>query len=326
MTDEPTSPVAVPKWHEFMRPLLQVLADGEMRTRRQLVAETIESTGMTPEQLSVTLAAGDSQVENRIGFALSAVTNAGAIQRPSRGHYVITDVGHQALQTYPEGIAPRHLKSFPAWVEHVQTSHAGRRFRHSADDDTAISAGAADTNVAAAPGESDSTPEDRISSGVQEIDDTVTDELLIRLQDGSPDFFEDAVVKLLLAMGYGGAEQKGMRVGGTGDGGIDGFADQDPLGLERVYVQAKRYKTGSGIGRETVQAFIGALHGRGASKGVFITTSHFSSGAREYAENVPTRVILIDGDRLTSLMLKYRVGVQVRKRYDVVEIDEDFFE
>lgn len=131
---------------------------------------------------------------------------------------------------------------------------------------------------------------------------------------------------MLLAMGYGGAEQRGRRIGGTGDGGVDGVIDQDALGLDQIYVQAKRYADGHNVGREAIQAFIGALHGFGASRGVFITSSAFTREARQYAEAVPTRVVLIDGARLAELMIKYRVGVQVKQSYDIVEIDEDFFE
>ncbi|QWT24212.1 restriction endonuclease [Subtercola sp. PAMC28395] len=147
-----------------------------------------------------------------------------------------------------------------------------------------------------------------------------------RLRESHPAFFEEAVVALLLKMGYGGAEQRGKRIGGTGDEGIDGVIDQDALGLDRIYLQAKRYKQGNNISRETIQAFVGALHGFGASRGVFITTSAFTSAAVAYANGVPIRVILIDGDRLVNLMIKYRVGVQARQTYAVVEIDSDFFD
>jgi len=127
-------------------------------------------------------------------------------------------------------------------------------------------------------------------------------------------------------MGYGGAEQRGKRIGGSNDGGVDGVIDQDALGQDRIYVQAKRYADGNTVGREAIQAFVGALHGVGASRGVFITTRAFTSGARKYVKAVPSRVILIDGARLVGLMIKYRVGVQVKESYDVVELDEDFFE
>lgn len=127
-------------------------------------------------------------------------------------------------------------------------------------------------------------------------------------------------------MGYGGAGQRGRRIGGSGDGGVDGVIEQDALGFDRIYVQAKRYADGNTVGRETIQAFVSALHGVGASRCVFITTSTFTSGARQYAENVASRIILIDSARLVSLMTKYRVGVLVKQSYNVVELDEDFFD
>lgn len=307
---------AVPKWHEFMTPILRVLSDDEIHSRRQLIAETVNTTGMTQEQMNVTLATGDVQVVNRIGWALSRVVQTGPVERPARAAYRITELGHQTLKNYPSGLRPADLKDFPEWVAHEEAKAA----RQSEDSTTLDHVASSDSS------EADATPEDRISAAVRELDSRTSAELLQRLQEGSPEFFEDAVVKLLLAMDYGGAEQRGVKVGGSADGGIDGFVDQDPLGLERVYIQAKRYSTGNGIGRETLQAFIGALHGRGATKGVFITTSHFSSHARDYAENIPTRIVLIDGERLTSLMIKYRVGVQVERTYKVVTVDEDFFE
>lgn len=127
-------------------------------------------------------------------------------------------------------------------------------------------------------------------------------------------------------MGYGGTDKRGRRIGGTNDGGVDGVIDQDALGLDRIYIQAKRYKEGSNISRETIQAFVGALHGVGASKGVFITTSDFTANAREYAKAIPSQVILIDGGRLVDLMVEFKVGVQKVATYEVVDIDEDFFE
>jgi restriction system protein len=169
-------------------------------------------------------------------------------------------------------------------------------------------------------------PVEQIADGISRIEDEVGIELLSRLRESHPDFFEQAVVDLLLAMGYGGAEQRGTRIGGSGDAGIDGVIDQDALGLDRIYVQAKRYKEGSNIGRETIQAFVGALQGFGATRGIFLTTSAFTPLAITYADNVQSRVILIDGQRLVALMIKYRVGVQVKKTYTAVEIDADFFD
>ncbi|WP_228201498.1 restriction endonuclease [Flaviflexus ciconiae] len=168
------------------------------------------------------------------------------------------------------------------------------------------------------------TPIEQVQNGIDRINEEIAAELLDRLQGKEPGFFEQAVVDLLLAMGYGGTSGTGSVTQFSNDGGIDGVIDQDILGLNRVYIQAKRYATGNTVGRPDLQAFVGALSGK-ADSGVFITTSVFSTGAREYANKVPTRIILIDGERLAGLMIRYGVGVQVKETYKVVEIDEDFF-
>ena len=151
-------------------------------------------------------------------------------------------------------------------------------------------------------------------------------DLLSRLHGQDPAFFEQAVLDLLMGMGYGGAEGKATRTQLTADGGIDGIVDQDALGLSRIYVQAKRYALDSAVGRPAIQGFVGALHGNQANQGVFITSGRFSGEARRYADSVPTRVVLIDGERLAALMIRYGVGVQVKRTVTIVEVDEDFFE
>lgn len=158
------------------------------------------------------------------------------------------------------------------------------------------------------------------------IEARVGEDLLDRLRNSHPEFFEQAVVDLLLKMGYGGAAQRGKRIGGSNDEGIDGLIDQDALGFDQVYIQARRYKAGNNVGRESIQALVGALHGFGASRGVFLATSAFTSGAIDYAQKVQSRIILIDGAKLVDLMIAYRVGVQERQRFSAVEVDEDYFE
>ena len=169
-------------------------------------------------------------------------------------------------------------------------------------------------------------PEEQIASGVARINADVADQLLTRILAQEPVFFEQAVLDLLIAMGYGGAEGSATRTQLSRDGGIDGIVDQDALGLNRIYVQAKRYAADNVIGRPSIQAFVGALAGNQASQGVFITTSRFSTDARTYADQVPTRIVLIDGEKLTRLMIRYGVGVQVKRIVQIVEMDEDFFE
>ncbi|WOP17465.1 restriction endonuclease [Raineyella sp. LH-20] len=169
-------------------------------------------------------------------------------------------------------------------------------------------------------------PEEQIASGLARITADVANQLLTRILAQDPVFFEQAVLDLLMAMGYGGAEGTATRTQLSNDGGIDGIIDQDALGLSRIYVQAKRYGADNPVGREAIQAFVGALAGNQANQGVFITTSRFARTAITYAESVATRVILIDGERLARLMIRYGVGVQVKQRIEIVEIDEDFFE
>ncbi len=301
----------IPPWQDFMIPVLKVLSDGIARKRHELISAVLDVVGMTDEQRAVLLNSGQPKVENRVGWAMSDLTTATAIQRPVRATFEITAVGRDLLTRFPQGLNRRDLDSIEAYRNHQPSRRTAEPF----------------TNIEATEiTEATVSPSEQIEDGINRIASEVGAELVQRLRDSDPAFFEQAVVDLLLKMGYGGAEQRGRRIGGSGDGGVDGVIDQDALGLDRIYVQAKRYADGNNVGRETIQAFVGALHGVGASRGVFITTSTFTSGARQYAENVPSRIILIDAARLVSLMIKYRVGVQVKQTYDVVELDEDFFE
>ncbi|WP_245531637.1 restriction endonuclease [Corynebacterium capitovis] len=170
------------------------------------------------------------------------------------------------------------------------------------------------------------TPLEQVEEGQRRNEKIVADELLQRLHEHEPTFFEQAVLDLLMAMGYGGSFGRATRTQLSNDGGIDGVIDQDALGLSRIYVQAKRYEMSKTIGRPDVQGFVGALHGAQASQGVFLTTGAFSQAAISYAQSVPTRVVLIDGRLLADLMIRYGVGVQVKRSIQIVEIDEDYFE
>lgn len=302
----------IPKWHGFMAPILQVLADGHPRTRSELTKQAMDGAGLSEELRSVRLASGSLKAKGRVGWAISHLIAATALARPDNALYVITDVGQDLLQKYPNGLAAAQLREIEAYRRHKAEVRAARR-ESSATPDVEIL-------------DEDADPTDVIEAAIDRIHAETGSSLLSRILASPPEFFEHAVVELLLKMGYGGAEQRGRRIGGSGDGGVDGVIDQDALGLDRVYIQAKRYAQDNTVGREAIQAFVGALHGFSASKGVFITTSRFSQGAKEYAASVGTRTILIDGTRLVSLMIKYRVGVQVKRSYDVVELDEDFFE
>lgn len=238
------------------------------------------------------------------GAGPAHLARAGALEHPERGRYVIADLGRSLLVTRPD-----------VTRADVEAVTGYRRSRVTPPVSAAESAAEIESL----------DPAELIDQGIKQIRADVAAELLSRLMAKSATFFEQTVVGLLVAMGYGGAEGQAHVTAAANDGGIDGIIDQDTLGLSRVYVQAKRYAPDTAVGRPEIQGFVGALSGK-ADGGVFITTGCFSSGAREYAEVVPTRVILIDGARLVSLMIRFGVGVQTKQTVHIVEIDEDYFE
>lgn len=234
------------------------------------------------------------------------------VEKPRRGTYLLNPAGRQFLEQHPAEISEKQLKTLPVYRAYVASIGADRP----------VSKGVA--SELSADGSAD--PLEMIENGIAALHNEVAAELLKRLREQDPSFLEQSVLDVLVAMGYGGTEQRAAVLGGSGDGGVDGVIDQDPLGLERVYVQAKRYGKDNSVQRPDIQGFVGALHGMGANRGIFITTSQFSSGAQEYAKGIGTRVVLIDGQRLSELMIKYGVGVQRRQVFTVVEVDEDYFE
>jgi restriction system protein len=293
-----------PTWEQFNVPILTVLSDGTTRSLRQLRRDVADAVGLTAEQRAETLPSGQLRVDNRIGWAASFLNRVDALDRPSRGQYVITDFGRELLERHPTGITENDLKAVAKEGDEWWLSRSAANGQEEAD-----SRPGPRSNRAGRAGVA------RIRGGASRLS---------RLVDQDPAFFEGAVVELLLAMGYGGVGGRGVTTDLTNDGGIDGVIDQDVLGLSKVYVQAKRYAPTNAVQRPEVQGFVGALSGK-ADGGVFITTSRFSPGAVEWVRTVPARIILIDGRRLAELMIEYGVGVQVERTYRVVEIDEDFF-
>lgn len=299
----------LPSWEEFALPVLKVLSDGNVRTLRELRKEVADFTQLDDEQRSQSLPSGQSRADNRIGWAASFLNRVDAINRPSRGSYAITDLGKQLINQHPNGITISDIRALAKegdeWWENKGSGNS--------NNSEEFQSGSVDID-----------PTEQIEQGISRIDEEVSADLLARLVGKEPAFFESAVVELLLAMGYGGAGGRGITTSKTNDEGIDGIIDQDVLGISKVYVQAKRYSQGNTVSRPELQGFVGALSGK-AEAGVFITTSRFSPGAAEWARTIPTRIILIDGKRLTELMIEYGVGVQVERNYRVVKIDEDFF-
>lgn len=302
----------MPTWQGFLIPVLRVMQDGEIRSRQQMRCPVADLLGLTDEQRGVLLPKGGVMYENRMGWAISYLSNVGALEWTGRNRYRITQAGHVVLQHFPTSATEAQLEGFAK-----DPSTPIRPYKRR---DPGPNPNPPDPD----PEPETLTPTEQVERGIARIRESVASELLTRLQGKEPEFFEHAVVELLLRMGYGGTRGRGEVTQLSNDGGIDGVIDQDVLGLSRVYVQAKRYASGNTVQRPEVQGFVGALSGR-ADGGVFITTSSFTLGAVQYAASVPQRIILIDGARLTDLMIRYSVGVQVRETYSIVEIDEDFF-
>lgn len=305
----------VPTWDQYMAPCLRALEDGQVKRSREIVQAAADLLGVTPEQRAIMIPSGQEQWVNRGNWALSYLARATAVERTARGRYRITDAGRDLLAKRPDRITEKDLRALSG---DPNAPHTFKAFT-APGQSTPVPAVVADET-------SKLDPEEQIEAGVARIHADIADQLLKRILGQEPVFFEQAVLDLLMAMGFGGADGKATRTQLAGDGGIDGIVDQDALGLSRIYVQAKRYASDNVVGRPAIQAFVGALAGNQANQGVFITTSRFSAEATSFAQQVPTRIVLIDGERLTRLMIRYGVGVQVKRTVQLVEVDEDFFE
>lgn len=303
--------MAIPDYQALMLPLLKVATDGESRV--PLAADIIaDDLALSQKEREELLPSGKQRIlHNRIHWAKFYMSKAGLIKSPKRGVFVATDLGRDLIQTDPGQIDVGTLKAYPAFKDFYEASSSP------SPEET--------VKTKALP--SATTPEEQIEAAHATINAALQSDLLGRLLEQTPAFFEAVIVDLLVAMGYGGTHEKAaLRLGKSGDGGIDGIIDEDRLGLDRIYIQAKRYALDSVVGRPAIQGFVGSLIGFGASKGVFVTTSSFSHHAAGYAEGLQQRVILIDGKRLAELMIEFGVGVRVSRVVEVKRLDEDFFE
>lgn len=296
-----------------MLPLLGIAAEGE--TRVPVAAQVIaDRLGLSEDERDEMLPSGKQRLlHNRVHWAKFYMSKAGLIDSPKRGVFVASLAGRELLATKPQRIDVDTLKRYPAFIG----------FYNQAGDD---SVSVEQNLVAFAAAASEVTPEEQIDAAYIVLSNALKADLLARVLEQSPSFFERLIVELLVGMGYGGSHEDAARqLGKSGDGGIDGVIDEDRLGLDRIYVQAKRYAAGSVVGRPEVQGFVGSLVGIGANKGVFVTTSTFSKQAMDYTKGLQQRVILIDGARLTELMVEFGVGVRSSRTIDVKRLDEDFF-
>jgi restriction system protein len=302
--------VPIPDFQTLMLPLLNILSDGQERHMREVTATLADRFELTEEERQRLLPSGQNKLFlNRVAWAKSHLKAAGLIENPSRGKVRIADEGRQVLASHPDRITVAFLRTFPSYLAFAgQTANAE-----------------ATTPDTAAESAQESTPRELLDASYQALRKATAEELLARLRACSPGFFEKAVVKLLLAMGYGGVAGERLVTGGTGDGGVDGLIKEDKLGLDVVCLQAKRWE--NTVGRPVVQGFVGSMDFVRARKGVILTTSTFSSEAVNFVEKIEgKKVVLIDGERLAELMLEHGVGVATTQTYELKEVSNDFFD
>jgi restriction system protein len=305
--------MAVPDYQSLMLPSLQALADGSERTSAELREMVAKAVDVSSEDQELLLPSGKQTVfTNRVGWAVTYMAKAGLIARPRRGVTVITDRGRALLAEGLSRIDGSVLERFDEFNEFKTTRH---------DRDVAPPAQSPLIWQAADVG----SPSEAIRALVEEVNAAVAAEVLERVLAQPPVFLEHLVLRLLEAMGYGGVEAISEHLGGPGDEGLDGVIRQDALGLDVVYVQAKRYAPERKIGRPDLQAFVGALNGARANRGIFITTSGFTADAKSFVERIQARIVLIDGPTLAKEMVRRNVGVEVRDVHEEKRIDEDFF-
>jgi restriction system protein len=306
--------MAVPDYQTLMRPVLSIADDGRDHTAASIRDAVIAQFQLTPEDIEERLPSGrDTTLRNRVGWALTYLFRAGLLDRPRRSVYRLNERGRAVLAEHPDRVDNSVLESFEAF----------REFRSRNNQAPGTQPPAA--NPTTSPLTTDSaTPEERAASAYREVRAALASDVLDRISEQSADFFEQVVLDVLQAMGYGGSrDDAAERLGRTGDEGIDGVIREDKLGLDLIYVQAKRWT--NTVGRPDIQRFVGALHGQRATKGVFITTSTYSREAAAYAESVTPRVILVDGPELAELMIDHDVGVTDVTRYEIKRIDLGYF-
>ncbi len=308
----------IPDFQSLMRPTLELLNDGQTR-RAMVIREYLSDRfNLTHEERAQILPSGRSKLmANRVGWTLTHLSQAGLVERPSRAHYRITSDGLEALRRYPDRIDMRVLENYPSYVDFRNRTHDNES---SPEMDLKPDSTAVEQNVPEGV-----TPDELVEQAVRTNRAAVEGEVLAAALALEPTGFEDLVIRLLGAMGYGRSGSL-ERTSVSGDAGIDGIISQDPLGLDRIYVQAKRYAIDHPIDRPRIHEFAGALLGKQGDRGVYITTSRFTEGARREAERINARIELIDGRRLAGLLVAHGVGVQAERIETLYRLDEDFFE
>ena len=298
----------IPDFQSLMLPVLEFYGDKLEHGSQDALGHLKTKLKLTDEEINELLPSGRQfRFNNRVGWAIIYLKKSGLLNRPSRGKYIITSRGLEVLKEKPERINMKYLEKFQEYLDF-------RDFRNETIEEKGL------------PEECDriSTPQESLESSYQELRRQLSHDLLERVKQSSPAFFETLVVDLLLKLGYGGSRiDAGQAIGRTGDDGIDGVIKEDKLGLDVVHIQAKRWQ--NPVGRPDIQAFVGSLEGNRSRKGVFITTSKFTSDAQDYVKRIEKKIVLIDGEQLTQLMIDNSVGVAEESRYVVNRLDEDYF-
>jgi restriction system protein len=314
--------MAIPDYQSLMLPVLKHAAAGE--TRSSEVADKIAAEfGLTAEERDQLLASGrQSVLVNRVSWAKVYLSRAGLLDSSRRGWFKASEAGLGLLQNPPDRIDVKFLLAkYPTFEEYFRAYKD--RYRLGPNGRANFQG---ESEASALPAVLAISPEEQIEEIYLASQIALRADLLDRILQNSPSFFETLIIDLLVAMGYGGSHRAAaQQLGRTGDGGVDGVIDEDRLGLDRVYVQAKRYARGNSVGRPEVQGFVGSLVGLGATKGVFVTTSLFSQHATDYVRHLAQRIILIDGERLADLMIEHNVGVRLTRAVEFKRLDEDFF-
>lgn len=309
----------IPNYQQFMRPFLKIAeaSNGNEVKLRNVINQLADKFGLSDEERNETLPSGrQSVLDNRIGWARTYLTKAGLLKATKRAHFVITERGIQALQDTNAVINNDYLKQFDEFVAFKEQKNEASETQSVNTQET--------TNTSTT---SEITPDEALLDAYKTINDALALELISRTREVTPAFFEDLLIELLLVMGYGGTgEGAAHALGKSGDNGIDGVIDQDPLGVDQIYIQAKRYAEGNNIGAGDIRDFFGALNLKKAQKGIFITTSDFTASASQTAKNLGMRIVLINGNKLAKLMLRYNIGSRDEQILHLKKIDEEFFE
>ena len=298
----------VPKYYQFFPSILDCLADGKEHNLKEVAEYCANKFNLSDEDKREALPSGQPTYLNRVGWAITYLKKAGLIDRTSRSVYVITDLGEEAVKNGSSNVDLEYLRRFDSFNEFSNPKNTQ-------------SATCVDIN------KKEESPQEQLELSIREINSSLCDSLMSELLKMSPYDFENLIVRLLIKMGYGTLKQNEMAVTPkSGDEGIDGIVSADKFGFDSIYIQAKKWRSDSTVGRPEIQKFLGALAGQGATKGIFITTAHFSKEAIAFAEKqLHQKIVLVDGNQLTELMIEYNLGVSVVETYVVKRVDYDFF-